>query len=389
MPKYDTEEDIVDIKNRKKRRKRLLKFLIFLLLVGLGTGLYFTKDMWYNKLRGIGEQYRTIVNSGQLAEGNFPIEISSGADYQLRASGKNIIVLSDTYTMYYDTEGNLIRKRQHNYTNSMLCVAGGKALIYESSGNELTVEDCESEYYTKEFDNTILFARLSSEGYTGVVTTSDNYSCEMFVYDKKGTLVYNRECMERVTDLSFTYQSEGCVITYVEAESGKLVTSVQSLDFSQKGELWTSPGLNTVGLEVSGYDSGAFVLGMDSCGYVDFVGNISSFYQYDGDMQGGASKDGESAVIVNNDDRRKYIAALFSNGISEPVIIDLEEPAVDVAVSDGLAYVLTEGHMMAYDFEGGLRSIADVSDSYTGFVKCSGHIFLKGYNRIDRIDYES
>ncbi len=53
MPKYDT-EDIVDIKNRKKRRKRLLKFLIFLLLVGIGAGLYFTKDMWYNKLRGIG-----------------------------------------------------------------------------------------------------------------------------------------------------------------------------------------------------------------------------------------------------------------------------------------------------------------------------------------------
>ncbi len=388
MPKYDT-EDIVDIKNRKKRRKRLLKFLIFLLLVGIGAGLYFTKDMWYNKLRGIGEQYRTIVNSGQLAEGNFPIEISSGADYQLRTSGKNIIVLSDTYTLYYDTEGNLIRKRQHNYTNSILSTAGGKTLIYESSGNELTVEDSETEIYSKEYDNNIIFARLSSEGYTGVVTTSDNYSCEIFVYDKKGTLVYDRECMERVTDLSFTSESKGCVITYLEAEGGKLVTSVQRLDFSQKGELWTSPGLNTVGLEVHGFDGGAFVLGQDACGYVDQSGLISSYYSYDGDMQGGASSGGKSAVIVNNDDRRKYIAALFNDGSSEPIIIDLEEPAVDVAVKGGLAYVLTQGHMMAYDFTGGLRSIADVSDSYTGFVKNGGHVFLKGYNKIDRIDYES
>ena len=129
MPKYDT-EDIVDIKNRRKRKKKLLKFLIFLLLAAIGAGLYLTKDMWYNKLRGIGEQYRTIVNSGQLADGNFPIEVSSGADYQVRAAGKNIVLLSDTYTLYYDTEGNLIRKRQHNYTNSILCAAGGKALIY-------------------------------------------------------------------------------------------------------------------------------------------------------------------------------------------------------------------------------------------------------------------
>ncbi|MBP7185660.1 MAG: hypothetical protein KBA55_02610 [Ruminococcus sp.] len=388
MPKYDT-EDIVDIKNRKKRRKRLLKFLIFLLLVGIGAGLYFTKDMWYNKLRGIGEQYRTIVNSGQLADGNFPIEISSGAEYQLRTSGKNIIVLSDTYTMYYDTEGNLLRKRQHNYTNSILCVAGGRALIYESSGNELSVEDSESDIYSKEFDNNILCARLSKEGYTGVVTTSDNYSSEIFVYDKKGTLVYSRKCMERVTDLSFTSESKGCVITYVEAEGGKLVTSVQCLDFSQNGELWTSPGLNTVGLEVSGFDGGAFVLGFEACGYVDSSGLISSYYPYDGDMKGGSSRGGQSAVIINNDDRRKYIAALFNDGSSEPLIIDLQEPAVDVAVSGGLAYVLTQGHMMAYDFTGGLRSIAEVSDSYTGFVQNGGHVFLKGYNKIDRIDYES
>lgn len=388
MPKYDT-EDIVDIKNRKKRRKRLLKFLIFLLLVVLGAVLYFTKDIWYNKLRGIGEQYRTIVNSGQLAEGNFPLEISSGADYQLRSSGKNIIVLSDTYTLYYDTEGNLIRKRQHNYTNSVLSTAGERTLIYESSGNKLTVEDSETEVYSKQFDNNILVARLSSEGYTGVVTTSDNYSCEIFVYDKKGTFVYGRQCMERVTDLSFTAESKGCIITYIEAESGKLVTGVQSLDFSQNDELWTSPGLNTFGIGVYSFDNGAFVLGYDACGYVDQGGLITSYYQYDGDMQGGASSGGKSAVIINNDDRRKYIAALFDGGTSDPMIIELDEPAVDVEVRDGLAYVLTQGHMMAYDFTGGLRSTADVSDSYTGFVKNGGHVFLKGYNKVDRIDYES
>ena len=164
MPNHDT-EDIVDIKNRKKRRKRLLKFLVFLLVVGLGASAYLTRDMWYNKLRGIGEQYRTIVNTGRLAEGNFPIDMGSHADYQLKAAGKNIEVLSDTYTMYYDTDGNLLKKRQHTYTNSIICVAGSKTLIYESSGNELSVEDAENVLYTKEFESNIIFARISSDGY--------------------------------------------------------------------------------------------------------------------------------------------------------------------------------------------------------------------------------
>ena len=103
MPKMYDADDIVDQKNRKRRRKRLIRFFTILLVAVLGTGLYFTRDKWYNKLRGIGEQYRTIVNSGQLAEGNFPIEVSS-ADYQLVSSGKKMMVLSDTYTYFYDTD---------------------------------------------------------------------------------------------------------------------------------------------------------------------------------------------------------------------------------------------------------------------------------------------
>lgn len=390
MPAMYDADDIVDQKNRKKRRKRLRQFLLLLLAAGIGTGLYFTRDKWYNKLRGIGEQYRTIVNSGKLAEGNFPIEISGGSDYQLEFTGKRMIVLSDTYTYYYDTEGNLLRRRQHAYTSSVLRAAGGRALIYENGGNELSVEDAESVIYTKTYpDRIIHFARLSEEGYMAVVTSSDKYSCEIEVYDKKGSVIYERKCIEMISDLSFLSGSKGCVMTYISAENGQLVTNVQEISFSESGEKWTSPGLNTLGLDVCGFSEGAFVLGTDACGYVDEKGQISSYYSYDGDLVDGASENGDSAVIINNEDRRKYVAALFHGGASEPIIIGLDEPSIDVTVYGGLAYVMCQGKIMAYDFDGGLRSTADVSDSYTGFVRSSNHIFLKGYNKIDRIDYES
>ena len=101
---YDA-DDIVDMKNRKKRLKRLRKLLIFLLIAAIGAALYITRDKWYNKLRGIGKQYRTIVNSGQLAEGNFPIDVNGGEDYQVDLSEDTLVILSDTYTYYYDTDG--------------------------------------------------------------------------------------------------------------------------------------------------------------------------------------------------------------------------------------------------------------------------------------------
>ncbi len=389
MPKMYDADDIVDLKNRKRRRKRLRRFILILLAAAIGTGLYFTRDMWYNKLRGIGEQYRTIVNSGELAEGNFPIEVSS-ADYQLEFTDRKMILLSDTYTYFYDSEGKLLKRRQHTYTNSVLRSAGGRALLYENGGNDLSVEDEDEVFYTKTYaKKLILFARISEQGYTAVVTTSDNYCCDLEVYDKRGKVIYGRQCIEMVSDLSFINNSKGCVLSFISAENGQLVTNVQEISFSENVEHWTSPGLNTLGLDVYGYGKGAFVLGTDACGYVDSNGQISSYYSYDGDLVAGASEDGNSAVVVNNDDRRKYIVALFKGGNTEALIIDLEEPSIDVTIYEDLAYVMCQGKIKAYDFSGGLRSVADVSDSYTGFVRSDDHIFLKGYNKIDRIDYES
>ena len=44
--------------------------------------------------------------------------------------------------------------------------------------------------------------------------------------------------------------------------------------------------------------------------------------------------------------------------------------------------------VLAYDFNGELRSTATVNDSYTGFERSRDYVFLKSYNKIDRINYE-
>ncbi len=388
MPMYDA-NDIVEQKNRDKRKKRLTRLIIVLVLISIAGTLYLTNELWLPKLRGIGRQYSTIVNDGRLAEGNFPIEINGGATYQLSCSDENVIVMSDAYIYFYNEEGGEIRRRQHALTNAVMEAKNGRALLFESGGTEFSVEDRAGLLYTNKLDKNIMFARLSNEGYTAVVTTSDNYDCEIFVYDRKGTEIYSRKCVERVNDISFEAGSKGCVISYFYAENGALVTSVQAASFTEKKEKWNSPGLDTLGLDVYNFDGGAFVLGIDACGYVDSKGQISSFYRYQGDLAGGESENGESAVIINSDDRRRYEMVLFKDGSSEPKIIEFDSPLIDVKVSGGLAYVMKKDAVLAYDFTGKLRSTATVNDSYTGFVRSDNYVFLKSYNKIDRINYES
>ena len=388
MPMYDA-NDIVEQKNRDKRRKRLTKLMLVLALAVLGAALFFTQEMWLPKLRGLGTQYKTIVNDGRLAAGNFPLEINGGAQYQLSCSSDNIIVMSDAYIYFYNEEGGEIKRRQHALSNAVMEAVNGRALIFESGGTEFSVEDKSGVLYTDRLEKNIMFARLSKEGYTAVVTTSDNYDCEIFVYDRKGKEIYGRKCVERVNDISFEEGSKGCVISYFYAENGALVTSVQEASFTEDKEKWNSPGLDTLGLDVYNFDGGAFVLGIDACGYVDSKGQISSFYRYEGDFAGGSSENGESAVIINSDDRRRYEMALFKDGSSEPVVIEFDSPLIDVIVEDGLAYVMKKDAVLAYDFKGKLRSTATVNDSYTGFVRSDNYVYLKSFNKIDRINYES
>ncbi len=387
MPMYDA-NDIVEQKKRDKRRKRLLKLTALLLVLGTGAGMYLSRESWLPKLRGIGKQYQIIVNDGRLAEGNFPIEINGGAEYQMAYSDENVIVMSDAYIYFYNEEGGEIKKRQHALSNPVMETSNGRALLFESGGNEFCVEDSSGVLYTHKTDKNILFARLSSDGYTAVVTTFENYACYMRVYDRKGDVIYERKCIERLNDISFNENSNGCVVSYFYAENGSLVTSVQEIDFSEKEEKWKSPGLDTLGLDVYGFDNGAFLLGIDACGYVDKSGQITSLYRYEGELAGGSSSEGKSAVIINSDDRRKYVMALFSGGNTEPIIIDFDSPLIDVSVVNGIAYVMKNDSVLAYDFNGELRSTATVNDSYTGFERSRDYVFLKSYNKIDRINYE-
>lgn len=381
--------DIVEVKKREKRKKIIIRLIIFMVIAVIASTAYLTQDLWLSKLRGIGKQYTTIINDGRLAEGNFPIEINSGVNYQAEYADDCVVVLSDAYIYFYGEEGGLIKKRQHAYTNAVMETADDKVLIYEHGGSHFSIEDRNGIIHSQQTDEGIIFARLSNEGYTAVVTSSQKYECEISVYDPRGEIIYERKCIQKVSDINFTDKSTGCIIGYIYAENGSIVTSVQEAVFTQNGEKWTSPGLDTFGLDVYGFSGGAFVLGLDACGYVDTAGQISSFYRYDGDLADGASSDGQSAVIINSDDRRKYTMALFDGGGKEPVTLSFETPLIDVAVSDGLAYVMTQNAVLAYDFTGSLRSTASVNDSYTGFIRSDSYVFLKSFSKIDRINYES
>ena len=383
MSDYDS-----NVSKKKKKRKQRIRLIIFFLIAAIVAALYFSRSIWLGKLKGMGKQHSVIINDGVLAQGNYPIEVSGGNDFQIQCINDDFAVLTDAYLFFYDKKGELIRKKQHGYINPVMRCAGEQILVYEHGGDDFCVENTEETLYTKNFGTNIMFARMSSEGYIAAITTSRNYDCEIFIYDPKGNMIYERKCFEHVNDLHFNEESAGCTISFINAENGSITTSAEEISFSENGEIWKSAGLDTLGLDIYSQNGSAFVLGLDACGYIENNGEIVSFYRYDGELAGGSSDGEKSAVIINNYPRRKYTLAVFSGIGKQPIEFEFEQPLVDVAVKDDIIYVMSKEMIVAYDFTGALKATAEISDSYSGFVRSNEYIYLKGFNKIDRINYD-
>ena len=388
MPANDT--DIIEERRKEKIKRRLIRLIIIAVLALIIGGLYYFRDKWYPKLEGLGEKYQTTIqNNGELAEGNFPIEIMGGSEYQFEITNKAGYLLNDSYVYIYNQNGGLSERRQHGYINAVMKASDGMALIYESGGYNLRAETYKKTVFTKKMDNIIIFGRMSDE-YIAVVTASDKYASVLTVYDRKGNFVYKRECVERIIDVSFTDDGKGCLLSFINARDGALTNITEKIHFDKSDPLWISEPAETFCIDSFPLESGgAIVLGEEECAYYDSYGKIINSSVYEGTFGGGAVEEGHTAIITNDEQRRKYTLTLIQNESSEPVIINSEEVLKDVAIYDGCAYIMTSKNIMAYDFTGQLRSTVEISDAYSSFRRSDNYMFLLGYDKIDRIDYNN
>lgn len=381
--------DIVRLRKRRNRRRKLLKFSSLLILGALAVTLYVKRDDWYPKLEGIGNRFESVKSNGSnLAEGNFPLSISGGIEYQTGEINGCLAILSDAYLYIYDTDGELYDERQHAYANAVLQTAGKKALIYESGGNKFRVESRSKTVYTQKLDENIIFARLSENGYAAVVTSSENYMCHITVYDETGNEIYGRDCVERIIDLAFSSDGKGCVIATCEAVDGAMCSKFISISFDSKEDNWTSEYMDTLCLKMYCGSDKLFVIGDDKCAYYDSEGSMVYSYEYPSDISDWDFSDDKVVMLFeNNSKRHSYITSLDSVNMTPSVIDFTDNSEKCVRLINGKICVLNKDGVTRYDFTGGGESNISTEGSYDKFISIDDYIFLLGYDRIDRTDY--
>ena len=379
-------KDITDLRRKRKKRRNVQKFIGFMAILVLSLGLYVSRDRWMPKMNGGNK----LITDDEVSNENFPLKITNGVDYQSCQLGKGFALLSDTRLYIYSVDGELIDTRTNSYPNTILKYGGNRALLYEQSGYNFKIESRGRTVYEKQIDNQIILASISDKGYVAIVSMSDQYVCELTVYDADGDEIYFRGCVERIMDVSFNHDSSGCYMISVSASEGQLVSTATAVNFNSDKNLWKpDEPLDTCCISsYSTEDNGLFVFGDTCCAYYNSKGQRELYYTYASSLIDASFRSGKAAALFESKERRKNTMVLFEKPDKDHVEVQINKSVKSIFAEENAVYLMTDNEIDAYSYSGKLLKSKQISDTYSQFYKIGNYIMLLGYNKIDRIEFD-
>lgn len=382
-----TRSSLSEMRRQKKRKKRrnTQKFLGFVIILTVILGLYVSRERWMPNL--------TVDNSGytddEISGDGFPLEISNSTSFKSCPSGDGFAVLTDTRLYYYSNSGDQADVRQHTFSNSILKNSGSKILTYEQNGNSLRVDGKRQMMYEKKTDKSVYLAAVSSSGSSAVVSESDQYVCELRIFDRLGDEIYFRGCSERITDVAFKSNGKGCYLVSLDVSEGHIISQIDSIDFENADSGWTAGNIQTcpVSFFVSENDN-VVLFGDTMCTFYSSDGNMIMEYEYPGVLADASYCSSGAVMLFESKERKSSALSIISNPeFGETTEIKLNNSFRQAGAYEDGIYLLAENAVEKYDYEGKLTGMTELTEPYRDFYKSGKYIILEGHKKIDRIEF--
>ncbi len=383
-------------RNKKKRDKLIKKLIIVAIAAAVILIIVFTKDMWYPKLDGILTKIPAPNNTAELAEGNFPLSIEGGADYQLKTLDDNVALVDDSHLLIYNNNGKIANSVQHTLANPIITTGNKKILLYDLGGKSFSLYSKYKNIYEKTTDDPILLARLGSNDTAAVVVKSDKYPSELMVYDATGKNIFNYRSVSRIIDVTFNSDNSGCYITTIGADGGLIVSKMiyyrfDHIDYDESGSplpAWESEPLETLALSVRLFgENNIIMFGDKLCAYFDLNGTLLKTYEYERDLVDYSSNSSIGALIFRNNERRtaELITINSETGAINEKSLDYE--VLNIQVSGDTVYMQTKNGIESCTETGTPISSVSLDTEYDDFLRLDSYIYLLGYDEVNRITF--
>lgn len=217
---------------RSKRKKQMQMHRFIVVLVVLGIGLLLVLGYY-----GVTK----LSISSEEGGGNFPVKLSGDLILQNEMMGSQTVILTDKELLFYNKQGNLLRKISHGDFSPAISCSSDKVLLYDMGGVNFRVESSSGTLLTKSSSNDIIMGKIAENGNIVIVSEDDRYSCRLTVYDKNGDEIFKWYLADNyITAFDFVDSGDGCVVAAVGVSDGFTTTTVYGLDFSKEKEQYQS-----------------------------------------------------------------------------------------------------------------------------------------------------
>ncbi len=160
--------------------------------------------------------------------GSWPVALMGESVGDLQEVGGNLVVLTDTSTVYYNGNGGESLRNTCAYAKPLMRSNGRFVLLMETGGNRYRLETRSGQEYSKTLSGTIYTGAVSVKGDVAVVTGStQSYVSDVTVYSRAGEQRYQWLSSEwMVMDVAFAADGNTLAVVGCRSNGGAMQSAV-------------------------------------------------------------------------------------------------------------------------------------------------------------------
>lgn len=386
---------IREARKREKNKKRIKTAAAAVIVAAFAVSAYFTRDYWVPQLESVLDRPKeTIVNDGEVKQGNFPLTFDEGSVSSIGNTGSYLLCLDKKELTFYSENGEETNSFSHNYADPVMRSSDTRVLIYDKGGNSLMVVGRNSELFSKSVKNRLIMAELADNDNVAVVTEDDRYAGVLTVYDGNGREIFKWSSGAGLINVTFDKSGDGCFVTTYTNKGGILSSVVRYFTFDSEEPKMTSETLPVLALQAMQNDNNDFWVAGDKAFYrLDENGRVLSEYEYSRTLTDFDLSRSCAALVFTGIERRSAELMIFdSNSDSdEPDRIKRTQDGSPerLKISGGKIVLLKDRVIDCYDVGGNLTATAECSSEYSDFVYFGDNVYFRDYREVNKISFST
>lgn len=339
---------------KKERKKRALTFILAVLIIAAVLSI-----VSYILPGGLFENLSNTV--ALFGEGSYPIELSGSETLECVSKNSYYYVLTETTLAAYSNNGKTIFSLSHGFSSPVLVTSETRALIFDQGGNTAHIYNLKGLIKTVVTDDPIIAAAVSKNGSYALVTTPQEYTATVSVYNKNSKQIYKwNSAKEIINNVVISPSGKKIAVSSLTASAGQYVSNVMVFDFDSADPLYVLECGNNLVLSLESARRGFGVITRGGYTFVSWSKFEKKEFSASGELDMYRPAGGGCMLVFNRatDKSDNTVVLLSSKGekISE---FTYKNSINDIRYQKGRIYCVSDTQVRIFDKNGNLLKEGD------------------------------